>query len=203
VEISAGDLSPVRTDPTGLAVIAGLPTGQVPVEFATGSLSLNVAQEAELYDLVVSVREDGVDYIVPPIRYPIGDNVIVLEEGESISAAAEVDGAIILLSPGVYSENVELRSDAVLIFGAWSDEEGPRSIIEGNVSVFGGGNRIRGIDIRGELTSAANDFALSFSKVGSATITGNGVTLIRNTFTAGQARVPSSSAVLVDNVGIP
>ena len=97
----------------------------------------------------------------------------------------------------------DARSDGVLIFGAWSPTEGPLSIIEGNVTVLGGGNRIRGVKITGRLTSSANGFSAAFNDVGSATITGNAVSLLRNRFTMGSASVPSSNAVLVDNGGIP
>jgi len=71
------------------------------------------------------------------------------------------------------------------------------------VTVLGGANRMRGVKVTSRLTRNANNFSAAFSDLTSATITGNGVTLLRNRFTAGQATVPSSNAVLVDNTGIP
>ncbi len=202
VPFKAADLEPVQTDPTGLALVEDLPTGTVTLDFNPGTSSFQVVQEKELYDVVVSYRDGSVQQIIPPVRYPIGGTVVEVKPGDDIAQAAS-DNTIIVLAPGTYPGNIELRAAGVLIFGAWSPEDGPLSTIEGNVTVLGGGNRMRGVKINGRLTSNANNLSVSFSDIASATITGNGVSLLRNRFTAGQASVPSSNAVLVDNTGIP
>ncbi|MFW6053554.1 MAG: hypothetical protein ACOC9J_01960 [Persicimonas sp.] len=202
VEFTVGDLDAVSTDATGLAVVRDIPTGTVPFEFEPGTVEVDVQQEKELYDVVVAVREDGVEHVFAPVRYPIGGEVIFLEEGGDIEQAAEEDNAIIVLEEGVYPGPVEIRAEGVLIFGSWSADDGPRSTIEGDVTLFGGDGRIRGVDIAGKVTSSANGFSLAFSQVDSADITGNGVTLLRNNFTGNDLTVPSSNSVLVDNEGI-
>lgn len=201
VEIRAADLEPVRTDSSGLAVITGLPTGTVPFELGEASTNVQVIQEKELYDIVLAWRGGSLTHVIPPVRYPIGGEVRVLAPGSRIQDAL-ADDVIIVLEAGTYPGNVEIREEGVLIFGAWSIEEGPLSTIEGDVSVFGGGNRMRGVKVSGKLTSNANGFSAAFSNLGSAYITGNSVSLLRNTFAEG-VTVPSSSAVLVDNIGIP
>ena len=203
VRFKVANLDQVATDSTGLVLVEDLPTGTVPLEFNPGSYSFQVVQEKELYDVVLSYRDGTVQPLFPPVRYPLGGQVVEVEPGGSIAQAAATDGTIIVLQPGTYPGNFELRSEGVLIFGAWSPEDGPLSVIEGNVTVLGGANRMRGVKINGLLTSNANTLSVAFSDIASATITGNGVTLLRNRFTAGQAKVPSSSAVLVDNTGIP
>jgi hypothetical protein len=203
VRFKVADLEPVATDPTGLVLVEDLPTGTVQLDFSPGTYSFPVVQEKELYDVVVAYRNGTVQPLFPPVRYPIGGQVVEVEPGGNIAQAAASDGTIIVLEPGTYPGNFELRSEGVLIFGAWSPEDGPLSVIEGNVTVLGGSNRMRGVKINGRLTSNANTLSVAFSDIASATITGNGVTLLRNRFTAGQATVPSSSAVLVDNTGIP
>ncbi|HEX8435771.1 hypothetical protein [Archangium sp.] len=203
VEFQAADLEPVRTDSTGLALVEELPTGAVTLDFDPGTYSFRVEQEKELYDVVVAYRDGAVQQLIPPVRYPIGGTVVEVEAGGNIAQAAASDNTIIVLAPGTYPGNLELRATGVLIFGAWSPTEGPLSIIEGNVTVLGGGNRMRGVKINGRLTSNANNFSAAFSDIASANITGNGVSLLRNRFTVGQATVPSSNAVLVDNTGIP
>jgi hypothetical protein len=175
----------------------------VTLNFDPGTYSFQVVREKELYDVVVAWRNGSVQAVFPPVRYPIGGQVVVVVPGESIAQAASSDNVILMLQPGTYPGNFELRSAGVLIFGAWSQEEGPLSIIEGDVTVLGGGNRMRGVKINGRLTSNANSLSVAFSDIASANITGNGVTLLRNRFTQGQASVPSSNAVLVDNTGIP
>jgi hypothetical protein len=203
VAFKAADLAPVKTDELGVALVEELPTGTVTLNFDPGTYSFQVVREKELYDVVVAYRNGSVQEMFPPVRYPIGGQVVVVEPGESIAQAASSDDVILVLKPGTYPGNFELRSTGVLIFGAWSQEEGPLSIIEGDVTVLGGSNRMRGVKINGRLTSNANSLSVAFSDIASATITGNGVTLLRNRFTQGQARVPSSNAVLVDNTGIP
>lgn len=201
IPVRAGNLEPVSTDSTGLALLENLPTGSVPISVQGSEVPLDVVQDKDLYDVVVAWDGSTARHIIPPVRYPIG-TVTVVEPGSGLNAALG-NGKVILLRAGTYPGDVELRADGVLIFGAWSPEEGPLSIIEGNVTVQGGGNRIRGVKITGKLTSSANGFSAAFNDVGSATITGNTVSLLRNRFMTGTASVPSSNAVLVDNGGIP
>lgn len=201
VEFQVEDLPVVKTDSTGLALVEELPTGTVTLDFDPGTYSFQVVREKELYDVVLSYRDGVVRELFPPVRYPISGNVVVVEPGESISEAAASDDTIILLLAGTYPGNVELRSDGVIIVGAWSPTQGPLSAIEGDVTALGGGNRMRGVRVTGRLTSNANSFSAAFCDIASAT--GNGVSLLRNRFTSGQATVPSSNAVLVDNTGIP
>lgn len=203
VEFEAADRVQGRTDSTGLVLVEDLPTGTVELNFDPGTYSFQVVREKELYDVVLAYRDGTVQALIPPVRYPIGGTVITLEPGKSIAQAATSDGTIIMLQPGTYPGNFELPAEGVLIFGAWSPIEGPLSVIDGDVTVKGGANRIRGVKINGRLTSNANNFSCAFSDIASATVTGNGVSLLRNRFTAGQAAVPSSNAVLVDNMGIP
>lgn len=191
-----------ETDATGLAVVEGLPTGEIVLGFDDGELGFTVIQERELYDLAVAVH-GGVAHVFPPVRYPIGGEVLRLHEGDDIGEAAREDGSILLLDPGRYAGGLDIRAQNVLIFGAWSPDEGPLSIIEGDVTVRGGNGRIRGVRIEGIVTSAANGFSLAFSGVEGANVTGNGVTLLRNRFGDGPLNVPSSNAVLVDNEGLP
>jgi hypothetical protein len=202
VTVTPGDLAPVSTDSTGLAVAQGLPSGQVPLKFDSGSYGLGVVASGDLYDVVLAYRGSGVEAIVPPVRYPIGGQVKTLEPGADIAAAATAN-SVLLLRAGSYPGNFELTSDGVLIFGDWSPIEGNRSIIDGSVTVRGGGVRIRGVRVTGKLTANANSFSAAFCDLGSANITGNGVSLIRNKFVTGSAAVPSSNATLVDNEGIP
>jgi hypothetical protein len=203
VAFTAADLDPVRTDATGMALVEELPTGAVTLDFDPGTYTFQVVQPKELYDVVLAYRNGTLQEVFPPVRYPLGGQVVTVEPGGSIAQAAASDDTIIVLKEGTYPGNFELRASRVLIFGAWSPTEGPKSLIDGNVTVLGGGNRMRGVKIGGRLTSNANNLSVAFSDIASASITGNGVSLLRNRFTQGQASVPSSNAVLVDNSGIP
>jgi len=62
---------------------------------------------------------------------------------------------------------------------------------------------MRGVTVSGIVTVNANGYSAAFCTFNNADITGNSVSLIRNIFTGTNVTVPSSSAVLLDNVGIP
>lgn len=203
IQVQAGDGPIAMTDGYGLALLEGFPTGTVPFKFSPGAVNVQVVQDKELYDVVVAVDQGRVEHILPPVRYPIGGQVVVLDPGADIGAAASSDGTVIILKAGTFPGGFDLRAANVLIFGAWSQKDGPLSTIEGNVTVSGGGNRLRGVKVTGTLTSNANGFSAAFCTLAGASVTGNAVSLLRNRFTQGQASVPSSSAVLVDNEGIP
>ncbi len=192
-----------RTDSTGLAVLEDVPVGSWDLEIGDGYVPLEIFAEGELYDVVVSLRDGIAEHLVDPVRYPIGGDVVWLYDGDSLQDAI-ADDTVIFLEPGHYDGGFELREENVLLFGAWHPEDGPQAIIDGDIEVRGEPNRFRSIDLRGEVTSRANNFSMSFSYVDGADITGQGVSLIRNKFPEGAGTtVPSDDAVLVDNDGIP
>jgi hypothetical protein len=203
IGIQAADRPLSSTDRKGLAVIQEVPTGPVPLRFDSGSVTVNVVQPKELYDVVVSHRPGGALEIIPAVRYPIGGQIKIVPPGGSIAAAAAEDNSVVFLQPGTYPGNFELSARNVLVFGAWSPARGTLSTIEGNVTVRGGGNRLRGVRITGTLSAPANNFSAAFCDMAKADISGNGVSLIRNVFVVDQATVPSSDAVLVDNINLP
>lgn len=202
ITIHPADLPAVKTDATGLALIEGIPTGDVRLVFSTGNISLNVVSDKELYDMVVAVDANGVQKIISDIRYPLGGEIIILNPGQSITQASAVDNAIIFLNEGTYTENVEVRGSGVLIFGAWSPVDGQLSVIDGDLKIMGGSTRVRGLRVSQTITASANSFSAAFCSFNNANIAGNSNSLIRNVFTGSQVTVPSSNAVLVDNTGI-
>ena len=198
VNIKPGEMDAVTTDVTGLSVIMGLPTGTVPLQFDVGSVDLNVLQDKELYDVIVSYK-DNVTEIIEEVRYPIGGAVIKVAPGQDLSGPFNTDDAIIVLEEGIYEGDYNITAQGVLIFGAWDPTEGPKSVFTGNITVSGGGIRMRGIQNDGMLTVNANSYSAAFCNLNDADIKGNNVSLIRNVFNGTQVSVPSSSAVLLDN----
>lgn len=201
VAVRIGDMPVQTTDAMGLAVFNDIPTGTQNLHFDEASLSFDVMQQGELYDLIVSYTGDAA-YVVPVVRYPIGGEVRVLQPGDDISAAAAEDNAVILLEEGSYTGDVLVSGEGVLIFGHWDPVEGPQSVIEGNLSFNGGSGRIRGLQVNQTITVNANSFSAAFSHFNNADLKGNDMVLLRNTFSGENVTVPSSSAVLVDNFGI-
>jgi len=198
VRVSSGNLDPVTTDATGLTVLKGLPTGIVSLDFDNGSVSINVVQDKELYDVVVSYK-DNVTEIVEEIRYAIGGEVIEVEPGEDLSEPFNTDNAIIILGEGSFEGDYNITGEGILVFGTWNEVNGAKSVFTGNITVSGGGVRMRGLKIEGLLTVNANSYSAAFSDFNNANIKGNNVSLIRNVFSGDEVVVPSSSAVLLDN----
>ena len=116
VSIKAGELSPVITDATGVAVIKNVPTGTVPMLFPNESINLNVVQEKELYDMVVSYTANGTSEIIGAIRYPLGGTVVRVKPGDNLANAVSTDGAIIFMEPGIYEGDLEITAGGVLLF---------------------------------------------------------------------------------------
>lgn len=203
VSIKAGSLSPVVTDATGLAVIKNLPVGTVPVAFPNTTIDLSVAQEKELYDMVVSYTADGTSEIVGAIRYPLGGTVVTVKPGDDLAKAVSTDGAIVFMEPGIYEGDLEITAEGVLLFGSWDTKDGSLSVINGNLTIKGGNARMRGVTVGETITVNANGFSAAFCEFKNANITGNSVSLIRNLFSGTNVTVPSSSAVLLDNENIP
>jgi hypothetical protein len=203
ISIKAGNLPPVITDATGLAVIKDLPTGIVPVEFSNGVIGLNVVQSKELYDMVISYTASGTVEIIPAVRYPIGGTVVIVKPGDDLSAAVSQDNSIVFLQPGVYNSNLEITAEGVLLFGTWDPIDGSLSTINGDLTVKGGNARMRGVIVSGTITVNANGYSAAFCEFNNANITGNSVSLLRNVFSGTNVTVPSSSAILLDNVNIP
>jgi len=203
VVIAGGNLEAVATDATGLAVINGLPTGVVPLQFSSGSIDLNVIQEKELYDVVVSYTESGVAEIIAAVRYPISGTVVRVKPGDDLSIAVSQDNAIVFMEPGIYEGDLTINSAGVLLFGAWDEVEGSVSVINGNLKINGGNARMRGVTVNSLTTVSANGFSAAFCEFNDAAISGNSVSLLRNKFNGTNVSVPSSSAVLLDNENIP
>ena len=203
VSIKAGDLAAVSTDATGLAIIKGMSVGTVPLQFSSGSININVVQEKELYDVVVSYTSSGVTEIISAVRYPIGGTIINVNPGDDLNAALTEDGSIVLMAPGTYDGDVIINAEGVLLFGSWNETEGSESVINGTLTVNGGNVRMRGVTVNDLTTVKANGFSAAFSEFNNANISGNSVSLIRNIFNGTDISVPSSSAVLLDNANIP
>lgn len=203
ISIKAGNLTAVPTDATGLAVTKGLPTGTVPLQFSSGSVNLDVVQEKELYDVVVSYTSNGVAEIISAVRYPIGGTIVNVKPGDDLNSAVTEDGSIVFMAPGTYEGDLIINAEGVLLFGSWNATDGSASIINGTLKVNGGNVRMRGVTVNYLTTVNSNGFSAAFSKFNNANISGNSVSLIRNIFNGTEVSVPSSSAVLLDNVNIP
>jgi hypothetical protein len=197
------------TNASGIAVVGaevGLTALRISDADAPPELTLDVLAAGDVYDAAVAYEGAGAEYFeLTPIRYAVGQSsgAIFIEPGTAITdieAELEVDEAVVVLRPGVYTGDIEIRGRAVLLFGEGFSESSV--VIEGSVAAMGEAVRLRGLTIEGNVTSAGNNFGMSFSEVrGTASITGNGGAFLRNVF-CGQVSIPTDNAALLDNYGL-
>lgn len=141
IKINSGNKD-ATTDATGLAVLKGLPTGEVFLDFDIGSVSINVIKDKELYDVVVAYKDDVME-IVEEVRYPIGGEVIRFSPEDDLSQAFNTSNAIIVLEEGIYDGNYNITAENVLVFGAWDESDGAKSSFSGDLLVSGpAGNKV-------------------------------------------------------------
>ena len=197
------DPNALRTDETGLAVIEDLPTGDVTVHIGDGSIELSNVENGELLDVAVAYRSGEGAEILAVIRYPGDLPTVVVNPGDSITDASLDGNVVLLLGPGTYDEDVQLRGNNVFVFGTCS-EDGIGTVIAGFVSTAQGNvARIRGVRVEGTLIASGNNDSAAFCELESATVSGNQTILLRNTFTGGTVSVTSANALLLGNANTP
>jgi hypothetical protein len=209
VRVEASPGTEDLTDATGLGVVGAAPGPTVVLlgeAEEPAEVALDVIAEGDVYDAAVGYDGVAGEYFeLTPIRYAVGEpsGAIYIEPDTAIGdieSTLESDDVIVVLRPGTYIGDLTIRGRGVLLFGEGFSESSV--VIEGSVAVMGEAVRLRGLTIAGDVTSAGNNFGMSFSEVrGSASITGNGGAFLRNVF-CGQVSIPTDNAALLDNYGL-
>jgi hypothetical protein len=208
VPIDADPGGQAVTNATGLGVVQGLDAGPLDLLFGPApgaALPFTVVRDGDVYDLAVGYDGTNVQAIQNfPIRYPIASDIIQIgatATPRDLAGALETNGTTVVVSMGRYVGDLTITGDDVLFFGEGFTERAV--VIDGSVRVRGTGVRIRGFTITGDLIVEGNLFGMGFTVVqGSTDIRGNAVAFLRNAF-CGDVTVPSSSASLFDNEGMP
>jgi hypothetical protein len=197
------------SDASGLAIVAAEP-GPAEILLPAGddrvALALEIVAAGDVYDAPIAWDDAAAEfYAHTPIRYAVGEGAgtVLIDPGTPISDiedALTVDEQIVVLRPGRYEGDIEIRGRDVLLFGEGFSESAVT--IGGSIHALGEAVRLRGLTIEGDVSAEGNNFGMSFCVViGNASITGNGGAFLRNSF-CGDASVPSSSATLLDNAGV-
>ena len=193
------------TDDSGLAIVSSVAAGDLQLVFAGGpSLPFQIVADGDVHDLAVAYDGSAVSIFDGyPIRYGVGGEILELgtdADPAQVGAALGTDGNIVFFDDGIYAGDLVIEGSDVIFYGEGFTEHAV--VIDGSVEVRGGGVRIRGVTITGNLTVFGNDFGMAFSVVeGTTQINGNPVSFLRNAF-CGDVTVPSSNASLLDNEGL-
>jgi hypothetical protein len=193
------------TGTSGELALAPLAVGISPVTFsagaATGQLNLDIAQ-GDLREIAVALDGSGAGEMAN-VLYAFGGTVVEITPAMSITQVnAELAGSnrIVFLRAGTYQGDLNFSGSSVTLFGEGS--QGGTVTINGNVTVSGSFNRLRGARILGNLSVPGSGAGISYSSVvGTLTLDGSNAVLLNNAF-CGSATVSGSGLLALGNAGL-
>ena len=205
VRVSVPQVPTVSSDATGSAVLSPLDPGNSMLSLEAGTDSGQVSVtlgEGDLHEVAIALDSGGAQMMAEVI-YRFGGRVVEITPSMPIAAVNDTlaeSNLIVFFHSGTYTGDLDIAGSAVTLFG-----EGPLGgavTLNGNVTVSGSSNRIRGANILGSLTVPASDFGLSYSHVEGATdISGSSPVLLLNDF-CGVMNLSGSSSTALGNRGL-
>lgn len=190
----------------GVTILAPVEAGTRTASFddgegSEGDLSLSI-EERDLREVVVALNGGGAAEMAN-VRYEFGGEVVEITSGMSVSDvndALSESNQIVLIRGGTYTGDIDFSGSNVALFGEGA--EGGNVTIDGDVTVSGSNNRLRGVRVTGALVVPGSDAGISFSSVqDSLFVDGSNAVLINNSF-CGSITVEGSGAVALGNAGM-
>jgi len=205
VDITVNSGPSGTTGGNGELVLAPLTAGVRPVSFsagaATGQLDLDIAQ-GDLREIAVALDGSGAGEMAN-VRYAFGGTVVEITPAMSITeinAELARSDLIVFMRSGTYLGDLNFSGSSVTLFGQGS--QGGTVTINGNVTVSGSFNRLRGARILGNLSVPGSGAGISYSSVaGTLTVDGSNAVLLNNAF-CGTATVSGSGVLALGNAGL-
>lgn len=202
VAVSLGAQRTATSSAAGIAVLGGLDAGTYPLNVGGGSVQVTVV-DRELREMAVA-QSGSTAAIMADVRYPFATmQVIEIDAGlpvAQVNAALNGSNRIVLVRGGTYTGNILFNGSNVTLFGEGA--AGGRVTINGDVTVNGSNNRIRGARITGALAVDGSGFGLTFSKVaGALTVTGSDTVLLENSV-CGTTTISGGNLTVLGNQGI-
>lgn len=205
VSVSIQDGASGTTGIDGVAVFASVAAGTRTVSFDDGgnqgTLSLSIA-DGDLREIAVALDASGAA-VMANVLYAFGGEVVEITADQTV---AEVNDAlsgsnrIVLVRGGTYTGNIDFSGSDVTLFG--EEAEGGSVTLNGNVTVSGSNNRLRGARVTGDLIVPGSDAGISFSSVvGSLTLDGSDAVLLNNAF-CGLVDISGSGLTALGNAGL-
>lgn len=194
------------TGADGVAVLSLLEAGTRGVGFddgngAAGDLSLGIVEQ-DLREVAVALDGDGAAEMVN-VRYAFGGEVVEITPDmtvDDVNDALSQSNVIVLVRDGTYTGDIDFSGSNVTLFGEGAG--GGNVTLNGNVTVSGSANRLRGARVTGDLVVDGSDAGISFSSVtGSLTVEGSDTVLLNNAF-CGSITTTGSGTVALGNAGM-
>lgn len=206
VDISLQDGPSGTTGSDGVSVFAAVDSGAHSVSFDdgagnTGQLSLTL-NARDLREVAVALTDSGAAEMAN-IPYEFGGEVVEISSDMSVSDVNEAlanSNRIVFVRGGTYTGDINFSGSNVILFG--EGPEGGNVTLDGDVTVDGSGNRLRGARITGTLSVPGSDAGIAFSSVqDSLVVDGSDAVLINNAF-CGTITIEGSGTVALGNAGM-
>jgi hypothetical protein len=195
----------VSTNADGVAVLNPVTPGARTVSLQgsglSGSAGVSIA-ERDLHEIALALTANGAA-IMADVRYAFGGEVVEITPNtplDQVNAQLARSNVIVFLRGGTYTGDLEFSGSDVTLFGEGA--QGGQVTIDGNVTVAGSNNRIRGARITGELTVPGSNAGISFSRIaGNFSLSGSSAVLLKNSF-CGAVTLVGSNPTLLANAGL-
>lgn len=206
VDISFQDGPSGTTGADGVSVFAALDSGTHSVSFDdgegnTGQLSLTL-NARDLREVAVALTDSGATEMAN-IPYEFDGEVVEITSDMSVSDVNDAlanSNRIVFVRGGTYTGDINFSGSNVTLFG--EGPEGGNVTLDGDVTVDGSANRLRGARITGHLSVPGSDAGISFSSVqDSLVVDGSDAVLINNAF-CGTITIEGSGTVALGNAGM-
>lgn len=206
VTVTSDDGVSATTSSSGVAVLSDVMPGMRTLALSngsdTGEISVSVPED-DLREVAVAFDSGGAA-IMRSILYELSGQVTEVNPQmttEEVNDALSQSNTIVFFTGGTYTGDLQFSGSDLTLFG-----EGPmggRVTIDGNVTVDGSNNRLRGAIVTGDLSVPGSDAGLSFGRVdGTFELSGSSGVLLQNSY-CGTASVTGSNATVLGNAGLP
>ncbi|MBI4420990.1 MAG: hypothetical protein HY560_09210 [Gemmatimonadetes bacterium] len=195
----------VQTDANGVAVLAPVTAGAKTLSFsgsgAGGQLSASIADK-DLREVAVASTSSASSEMAN-VQYAFGGTVVEVTSSmtiQQVNAELAKSNLIVFFRSGTYTGDLTFSGSDVTLFGQGAS--GGTVTLNGNVTVEGSRNRMRGVRITGNMSVPGSNFGMSFSRVaGSFQMDGSSGVLLNNAI-CGTVTIKGSGAKLLGNAGL-
>jgi hypothetical protein len=189
------------TNANGVVVLSPVVAGAKTLAVDGVDITVGIA-DRDLREVAVA-RDGSTAGVMAEVPYAFGGQVVEIDPSMSladVNDALSQSNTIVFFQAGTYAGDLQFSGSNVTLFG-----EGPTGgavTLDGNVTVDGSFNRLRGARITGTLSVPGSDVGISFSRVaGDVQIDGSDATLLNNAF-CGAVTISGSGLTALGNAGM-
>ena len=189
------------TNASGVVVLSQVAPGSKTLSVGGSDVTVSIADK-DLREVAIAL-DGGSASVMANVRYAFGGQVVEITPSMSlaeVNSALSQSNTIVFFGAGTYTGDLQFTGSDVTLFGEGAT--GGTVTLNGNVTVDGSSNRIRGARITGDLSIPGSDVGISFSRVvGDLQLAGSDATLLNNSF-CGTVTIEGSGLTALGNAGM-